>query len=226
MGAPSTMSSRPNARIRRWIRPRLGRCGVVVQRQTDPARGPVTRAADGIRLSACQCDHPARGAVRRPARGHPLSLQHRRRRLRELGGRLPASTDARDAGQRHLLAVAPDSRCYLSILRPAAAGPARQPGTTVAADRFRVMAGMAIALWLLLPSAYVMARAAPLVNERLVAPSEGLTEIITVMEWPAVDARCSPTVIRCPRPRGSRSGTCARLPTFLSFPWTTRRPCW
>jgi len=46
-----------------------------------------------------------------------------------------------------------------------------------------VMAGVAIALWSLLPPAYIVARAAPqLGNERLLTRSEGLTEVIAVAD--------------------------------------------
>jgi spermidine synthase len=62
--------------------------------------------------------------------------------------------------------------------------PAQASGATAAAAASVVMAGVAIALWsLLLPPAYIVARAAPqLGNERLLTRSEGLTEVIAVTD--------------------------------------------
>ena len=55
-------------------------------------------------------------------------------------------------------------------------------GLTVAA----LTGGVAAGAWLLLPSDYVIARAAPaLENERLIARSEGLTEVVAVTETPS-----------------------------------------
>ena len=60
-----------------------------------------------------------------------------------------------------------------------------QAGRTVALTASMSIAGVAIGLWLVLPSAYVVARAVPLLEgERSVALSEGLTEVITVTEAP------------------------------------------
>jgi spermidine synthase len=54
-------------------------------------------------------------------------------------------------------------------------------GLTVAA----LTGGVAVGAWLLLPSDYVIARAAPaLDNERLIARSEGVTEVVAVTETP------------------------------------------
>jgi spermidine synthase len=48
-----------------------------------------------------------------------------------------------------------------------------------------LIAGVAVVLWLFLPPAYVITRAAPpLSGERVLTLSEGLTEVITVMEVP------------------------------------------
>jgi spermidine synthase len=59
-------------------------------------------------------------------------------------------------------------------------------GRRVALTASVAIAGVAIGLWLVLPRAYVVARAVPLVDgERSVAMSEGLTEIITVIDAPA-----------------------------------------
>jgi spermidine synthase len=58
-----------------------------------------------------------------------------------------------------------------------------EAGRSVALTASVSIAGVAIGLWLVLPSAYVVARAVPLVEgERSVALSEGLTEVITVTE--------------------------------------------
>ena len=77
------------------------------------------------------------------------------------------------------LAVLP---LYLATRRP----PVQRgsPATTVAALTASLMtAAIAIALWLLLPSAFVITRAAPpLENERLLTLSEGVTEVIAVMD--------------------------------------------
>jgi len=55
-------------------------------------------------------------------------------------------------------------------------------GLSVAA----LTSGVAAGAWLLLPSDYVIARAAPaLENERLIARSEGLTEVVAVTETPS-----------------------------------------
>jgi spermidine synthase len=59
-------------------------------------------------------------------------------------------------------------------------------GRSVALTASVSIAGVAIGLWLVLPPAYVVARAVPLLEgERSVALSEGLTEVITVVETPA-----------------------------------------
>src|SRR5207247_3727086 len=48
-----------------------------------------------------------------------------------------------------------------------------------------LVASVAVGLWLFLPAAYVITRAAPPAKgEQLIAVSEGLTEVITVMETP------------------------------------------
>jgi spermidine synthase len=58
-----------------------------------------------------------------------------------------------------------------------------EAGRSVALTASLSIAGVAIGLWLVLPSTYVVARAVPLVEgERSVAMSEGLTEVITVTE--------------------------------------------
>jgi predicted membrane-bound spermidine synthase len=58
-----------------------------------------------------------------------------------------------------------------------------EAGRSLALTASVSIAGVAIGLWLVLPSAYVVARAVPLVEgERSVALSEGLTEVITVTE--------------------------------------------
>jgi predicted membrane-bound spermidine synthase/tetratricopeptide (TPR) repeat protein len=58
-------------------------------------------------------------------------------------------------------------------------------GRSVALTASLSIAGVAIGLWLVLPPAYVAGRAAPLLEgERSVAWSEGLTEVITVVEAP------------------------------------------
>jgi spermidine synthase len=70
--------------------------------------------------------------------------------------------------------------------RPAPAGqtaPALASDATAVATVSTVMAGLAIALWSLLPPAYIVDRAAPLLgNERLLTRSEGLTEVIAVAD--------------------------------------------
>jgi spermidine synthase len=59
-------------------------------------------------------------------------------------------------------------------------------GRAVALTASVAIAGVAIGLWLVLPSTYIVARAVPLVEgERSVAMSEGLTEVITVIDAPA-----------------------------------------
>jgi spermidine synthase len=61
--------------------------------------------------------------------------------------------------------------------------PALASGATAVAAVSTVMAGVAIALWFLLPRAYIVDRAAPqLGNERLLTRSEGLTEVIAVAD--------------------------------------------
>jgi spermidine synthase len=61
--------------------------------------------------------------------------------------------------------------------------PAQASGATAVATVSMVMTGVAIALWSLLPPAYIIARAAPqLGNERLLTRSEGLTEVIAVAD--------------------------------------------
>jgi spermidine synthase len=58
-------------------------------------------------------------------------------------------------------------------------------GRAVALTASGSIAALAIGLWLVLPGGYVVARAVPLAEgERSVASSEGLTEVITVMEAP------------------------------------------
>src|SRR6185295_9697679 len=58
-------------------------------------------------------------------------------------------------------------------------------GATPAFTAAMLIGGIALALWLQLPSTYVIARAAPpLGNERLISQSEGLTEVIAVTDVP------------------------------------------
>ena len=62
---------------------------------------------------------------------------------------------------------------------------ARAGGATPAFTAAMLIGGIALALWLQLPSTYVIARAAPpLGNERLLSQSEGLTEVIAVTDVP------------------------------------------
>ena len=68
--------------------------------QTDAVEVAVPALLMGFSVSARQRGDPARGAIGRPPRGRALSLQHRRRRLRLAGRRLPAAAVARDPGQR------------------------------------------------------------------------------------------------------------------------------
>jgi spermidine synthase len=66
---------------------------------------------------------------------------------------------------------------------PDATGVTGANAATAAVTVSLLVGGVAVGLWLLLPSAYVITRAAPpLKNERLLALSEGLTEVIAVME--------------------------------------------
>ncbi len=70
-------------------------------------------------------------------------------------------------------------------IEPDAARAGQTNRATAAFTAAMLMAGVAIALWLRLPSTYVLARAAPLLgNERLLTESEGLTEVIAVTEVP------------------------------------------
>jgi hypothetical protein len=97
----------------------------------------------------------------------------------------------------------------------------RLGGLTFAALTTAVAAGV----WLLLPGDYLIARAAPaLENERLIARSEGLTEVVAVTEAPSQGRTLSRTATRCRRRPGSRSGTCARWPMCRSSPSTIPRP--
>jgi spermidine synthase len=58
-------------------------------------------------------------------------------------------------------------------------------GRSIALTASMSIAGLALGLWLVLPAAYVVAHAVPLIDgERSVALSEGLTEVITVVEAP------------------------------------------
>jgi spermidine synthase len=74
---------------------------------------------------------------------------------------------------------------YFATRQPAAGqtASAQAYGATAVVTVSMVMAGVAIALWSLLPPAYIVARAAPqFENERLLTRSEGLTEVIAVAD--------------------------------------------
>jgi len=73
---------------------------------------------------------------------------------------------------------------FATSLRPAGqAASAQASGATAVVTVSIVMAGGAIALWSLLPPAYIVARAAPpREHERLITRSEGLTEVIAVTD--------------------------------------------
>ena len=174
------------SRVSRGERTRIERDadapGVVVQHQADPPGSRVARAPDGFRLSARERPHAARRSSGRPPRRRSLSLQYLRRGLRQPRRRLSAAAGARDSGlARRSWPRQPRSRSCRCISRRG-----RDEGlaglTVAAADRRSGGSG----LWLLLPPDYLIARAAPaLENERLIARSEGLTEVVAVTEAPS-----------------------------------------
>ena len=74
----------------------------------------------------------------------------------------------------------------LAVVPLAAASPRDTAGRPVVLAGALVVGAGSLALWLLLPSDHVIARAlpAPIQGERLLSRSEGLTEVITVVERP------------------------------------------
>ena len=119
------------------------------------------------------------------------------------GRRVPASSNARDPGQRHRVDDGGRARRGAAVFRRArhpnlytgGSGRLRAATGTLAGSRRNGLAVVAAAVGLCDRAG----RCAPR-HERLVALSEGVNEVIAVTDGRTRDARCSPTAIRCRRP--------------------------
>ena len=166
----------------------------------------------------------------RPPRRHPVSRQHRGRRLRQPRRRLRPAADARAPGERD----GPDGRrgardraAVLRLQPPATAS--IHPRSSLGGARSLMARRGARRCGCCFPPDHVTARAIgtlPSDEQRARRSSDGLTEVIAVTERPGAGRTLNTNGHRCRRRRRSRSATCARWPTFRCSRWTRPRRCW